>query len=304
MYLDNGGCLFISGNELVNNIDNPTFLNNYLHTSYVGYPYLYEVLGINGDPISDGMTLPLSNYGQEIDPISPAVPIFTYNPAATSPMSLPDGYQTQQADIYGELINQYLISENISDIFWMPDIQVTSIQSSGTAGVRVDTGTFRLVFLPFEFDSVRNASDRAVTMERVMNWLSPTEQLVDLSIQPSEQMVAVGDNFTVAILAEAGDLSVSGISAYLNYDPAYLEVQSVTPGADLPLVLENSFDNITGTIGYSAGKLGEPFPSGNFTVATIEFQALALTSPSTAINFSTSLPIVTSRASAFFIPNT
>jgi hypothetical protein len=107
---------------------------------------------------------------------------------------------------------------------------------------------------------------------------------VNLSIQPSINTVAVGDTFSVTIQAEAGSQIVTGVSTYLNFDSDYLEVQSVTPGATLPTVIQNTYDNNAGTIDYSAGKLGAPFPSGTFTVATIEFKALALTSPNTTLS--------------------
>jgi hypothetical protein len=105
--------------------------------------------------------------------------------------------------------------------------------------------------------------------------------------------VGVDDTFSVTIRAGASSNLVSGISAFIDFDPDYLEVQSVTPGTALPTVLLNTFDNIAGTIDYSAGKLDEPFPTSTFDLATIEFRALALTDPVTAIEFSTAYPRVT-----------
>jgi len=226
-YLDNGGKLFISGSGLINSINNQRFLNDYLHASYVGYSYLYEVLGINGDPISDGLSLPLSNYGQEIDPVPPAVPIFTYNPAATSPMSLPEGYQTQQADVYSEIIEQYLNSENVSNILWKPDNQVTGIQSSGTAGVRVDTGTFRLVFLPFEFDSVSNTTGRQMLIERSLNWLTESDELTVIRDLPVYTLENETFEVMVTFTSPADGFNAIGLSDFspsgwtVTVDPAW-----------------------------------------------------------------------------------
>jgi len=82
---------------------------------------------------------------------------------------------------------------------------------------------------------------------------------------------------------------VSGVSAFLDFDPTYLEVQAITPGTTLPTVLQNVFDNNAGTIDYSAGKLGAPFPSGTFTVVTITFLAKAAVD-TTSIAFHTEFP--------------
>ncbi|MCK4722972.1 MAG: hypothetical protein KAT75_06695, partial [Dehalococcoidia bacterium] len=106
---------------------------------------------------------------------------------------------------------------------------------------------------------------------------------------PSSEGICIGQTFTLEIKTNVdSEQQVSGVQAFVDFDPAYLEVLSVTPGASLPTVLQNIYD--AGTIDYSAGKLGEPFPTGTFTVATIQFRALALTSPSTALTFSTNLP--------------
>jgi hypothetical protein len=112
----------------------------------------------------------------------------------------------------------------------------------------------------------------------------------NISLQPSTQNVGVGGIFEFIVQAEAGGQPVSGISTFIDFDPTYLEVQSVTSGTALPTVLQNTYNNTAGTIDYSAGKLGGPFPTGTFTVATIQFRALAPTNPGTAVTFSTDPP--------------
>jgi hypothetical protein len=122
---------------------------------------------------------------------------------------------------------------------------------------------------------------------------------VNASVQPAIETVGVGEVFELIIQAEAEDQLVSGIDAFVNFDPAYLEVVDadtgtpgiqIIPGSALPTVIVNEADNSIGTIDFSAGKLGAPFPTGTFTVATIEFRALAPTRPSTALTFSTTPP--------------
>ena len=112
----------------------------------------------------------------------------------------------------------------------------------------------------------------------------------DLSIVPSSKSVAVNEIFTVDIQVDAGSQLVDTVDAYLSFDRNYLrvvdasgnETNSITPGSTLPLVLQNSADNSTGRITYSAGKqLGAPSPSGTFTLATIRFKAMAQTTGAT-----------------------
>ena len=99
----------------------------------------------------------------------------------------------------------------------------------------------------------------------------------DLTLQPSFQTVSVDDTFNVTIQAAAGTQKVSGIDAFVDFDPAYLEVVSVTNGTALPIENYNLYDNDAGTIDFSDGKTGTSPPSGTFTVVTIQFRAKAQT---------------------------
>ena len=107
---------------------------------------------------------------------------------------------------------------------------------------------------------------------------------VDMSIVPASQSVMVNDTFTVDIQLSGSD-PVRGASAYIDFDATKLEVQSITPGTALDTVLQNAFDNGAGHIDYSAGKLSGTLPTGTFTLATIEFEALAVTGTPTQLTF-------------------
>jgi len=54
-----------------------------------------------------------------------------------------------------------------------PEAGTRSISSSGTAGLRVDTGTYKVVYLAFGFEAVDDATDRAAVMEKAIDWLLP-----------------------------------------------------------------------------------------------------------------------------------
>ncbi|MBT9165955.1 MAG: hypothetical protein DDT25_00618 [Chloroflexi bacterium] len=116
--------------------------------------------------------------------------------------------------------------------------------------------------------------------------------VVDLVLLPASQTVNVGDIFDVTIEARCHEQRIIGVAAFLDFDPIYLEVLSITPGATLPFVLLNTFDNAAGTADYNAGKLTRPFPSGTFTVAVVTFRAKAPTD-STPISFHRGHPRVT-----------
>jgi len=177
-YLDDGGKLLLSGYDVTNFISGNSFLSDYLHANYRGLPNLYRVLGVDGDPISDGLSMDLSNFGEEIDLISPAVTVFTYDPTATQPTSFISGNEDGDYSLpVDTLMGQDLLTNEREDLFSTSEsegIQVQTISSSGTAGLRVDTGTYKVVLLSFGFESINNEMDRAITMERIINWLTPT----------------------------------------------------------------------------------------------------------------------------------
>ena len=119
---------------------------------------------------------------------------------------------------------------------------------------------------------------------------------VNLVLSPSTSNNMIGDTFDVILQAQSGSQQVVGVDAYLDFDPAKLAVVDMDPavpgcqiasGAAFSMPIRNTADNTAGHIDYSAGAIN-PLPSGTFTVATIRFQALAATAPTTAITFSTS----------------
>jgi len=114
--------------------------------------------------------------------------------------------------------------------------------------------------------------------------------VVELSLLPARNMVSAGDVFTLTIQVAASGQPVDGISAYVDFDPTYLQVQAITPdNANLPLTLQNSFDNLAGTMDYSAGALSS-FPSGVFGIAQARFGVIAAPSPGgTALVFHTAV---------------
>jgi hypothetical protein len=220
-----------------------------------------------------------------------------------------DACQKFELDSYIDLYHfAYLIDQNIADATIQTAAQavmaavnnavIAEAHESG-GGIGLDDAHGISIYFPasegdsgysnYNSSNLQFVADKGWD-EFLAAFFNPVTGEVNINMQPATRDVAVGEVFDITIQAEAGDQPVSGIDAFVDFDPAYLEVQSVTPGASLPTVLENTYDNTAGTIDYSAGKLGAPFPTGTFTVATIQFKALDQTSPSTSITFSTDPP--------------
>jgi len=219
-YLGNGGKLFISGGYLSQYLSEGSFLENYLFSSYRNPAGLYRVLGVSTDPIGYGLSIPLQSSGMEIDPISPALPVFTYDPAANNPASRSTNAEPLTAD--GDTITR-------------------SIHYSGTAGIRVNTGVYKLVHLAFGLDSLSIQEDRNTVMSRVMEWLIP-ERIAKPDILLSSVSIAwvsgfEGQRYTVSfhlknigsVKAPAGHKVGFKIDGILQTEKVTVPVE-ITPG--------------------------------------------------------------------------
>ena len=113
--------------------------------------------------------------------------------------------------------------------------------------------------------------------------------VVDLILLPSSQTVERGDIFEVAIEAQCNGQDVTGIAAFIDFDPDYLEVQSVTDGDTLTDFVVSDYDNVAGTIDYNAGTFTQPLPSDTFTVAIIRLRATN-SNGSISLDLSTAFP--------------
>ncbi len=115
---------------------------------------------------------------------------------------------------------------------------------------------------------------------------------VTLSVIPATTTVQPGQVFTLDLRIDAGTQPVDGVQAFVNFDPALLQIvdaadqptDRVVGGTALDAELRNRADNVAGQIDYAAGKLTGTPPSGSFIVASLRFKALALT-PGTLLTF-------------------
>jgi hypothetical protein len=122
-------------------------------------------------------------------------------------------------------------------------------------------------------------------------WTFTTTALTDpadLVISPSLSSCVPGQDIDLDIDVHSPSRGVDGVAAYINFNPTYLTVLSVTSGYNLPTIIENSVDNQAGQINFSVGAM-DNFPSGNFSAGTISLKCIAQT-PGTELIFNQTLP--------------
>jgi len=168
-FLDNGGKLFISGQDIGYSIGGTPFYQNYLHANYIqDDTNLYALNGVSGDPITNGIDISIAGgdgannqwWPSEIDPIAPAESIFYYD--ATSSMSEENLTLLELPATLKEKLNKTL------------DYNTTGTSSSGTGALRVDTGTYKVVYFAFGFEAINNSVDRTILMDIVLSWFPTT----------------------------------------------------------------------------------------------------------------------------------
>jgi len=147
-YLDNGGRLFVTGQDIGYDIRTSPFYSNYLHATYgVDDTNVVDLDGTAGDPIGDGLTLVITSgdgannqgWPSGITVVNPATEVLTYHN------------------------NPY------------------------DAGLKVDTGTYRVVYFAFGFEGINNMNDRNTVMNRTITWLATggSYALSDVTLDPA-----------------------------------------------------------------------------------------------------------------------
>ena len=143
-YLDSGGRLYLTGQMIhymidVYQADNYWFYENYLDAIYLTrlYYYSYDIFnieGIPGDPITDGLDLYI------------------------------DAGDGANNNYYLEALNAGTYSSVCLDLTNEPY----------NAGIRTDQGVYRSVYTPFSFEAIDNQADRIDFMDKVLTWIMNT----------------------------------------------------------------------------------------------------------------------------------
>jgi hypothetical protein len=147
-YLDGGGALFVSGQdvgwELESSIGGAAlaWYRQYLHADWVADDTNdYTLDGVAGDPISDGMSIVIQGG---------------------------DGANNQE---YPDAIAAYDAAAHV----------IFNYSASYKGALAADTGVYRVVYLGFGFEAISTPANRALLMQRALNWVNP-----DLTGLPEE----------------------------------------------------------------------------------------------------------------------
>ncbi len=201
-YLDSGGKLFVTGQDIGYDIYTDPFYANYLHAEYkADDANLYALSGVAGDPISDGISISIQggdgadnqDYPSEIDPINGATSVFMYNATAEG-------------------------------------------------GIKVDTGTYRVVYFAFGFEAIDNPSDRATVMERVIAWLLFADNIPPVANAGPDMIVNANDDVTFVGTGSDSDGTITKYEWDFDGDGTY-DWSSTTSGtATYAYLLSGSYN--------------------------------------------------------------
>ncbi len=220
-YLSGGGSIYLSGSLVQYDAYNVNhwgdWFETWFHTEAVdpseggygeGWSFFMDesqtIYGYDGDPIGDGMVL--------------------------------DSHQGDHCD---ELFGTYFINTPIGDgessFYYDPGLP----GGSDGAIVRADTGTYRTVFSAFDFADIDDATVRATLMDRILQWIlpsnlppdppgipSPSDGAVDVSINPMLSVVVTDpdEDFMTVSFYDAFDDSLIGTDTDVySGDPANVE---------------------------------------------------------------------------------
>ncbi len=171
-YLDGGGRLFITGQDIGYDIYTNPFYANYLHAQYVQDDVnLGGVIGVPTSSVGYGFTFDIKGgtgannqaYPSEINPIAPATAAFVYNPVVPA-----------AAATANEVVKS--------------GVSTNAITSSGTAGLTFDNGTYKLVYFAFGFEAVADAATRTALMDRILDWLQGYPKIVHAPLGDTEDI--------------------------------------------------------------------------------------------------------------------
>lgn len=119
----------------------------------------------------------------------------------------------------------------------------------------------------------------------------------NMQFTPSISNVSVNQTFTVDVVCDILTGQITNLDVFVNFDPTYLEVISVTVPPSTQTALSAvayplqpiATMNATGQVDHARGQLVAPFPNADFVFMTIEFRAIAVPgSGSTPLTFNLS----------------
>ncbi len=158
-FLDQGGSLLLSGQDIGYGLNNTQFYRDYLHAKYVqdnvGH---YDIAGVDGSPlaslsfrIAGGDGANNQRWPDELDPIAPAVAVLKYIPGGKPVRYPPSEVKPGTGRSRG-------------------------ISSSGSAGIFLEKNEYKVLYLGFGFEGVADKDSRAALMQTALGLLSSSFQ--------------------------------------------------------------------------------------------------------------------------------
>ena len=169
-YLDAGGRLFMSGQDIGFDIHTEDFYADYLHAAYVqDNAGVGGILGSAASLVGQGFSFEIFGgsgannqaYPSEIDPVYPGRSAFFYDGAVAA------GTVTAHDMGKGE-------------------VGANALGSSGTAGLTVDNGTYKLVYFAFGFEAIASEAERHGLMGRILDWLLGYPEIAHTPLESTE----------------------------------------------------------------------------------------------------------------------
>ncbi|MDD2716185.1 MAG: clostripain-related cysteine peptidase [Candidatus Wallbacteria bacterium] len=154
-YLSVGGSLFITGQDIGYKIKDTKFYTDYIHAKYIqdntGIFNLQGLDTFNGTDliIANGDGANNQKWPDEIDVVAPAKAILKYNPAGKDDPHFTIDQLSEHADT------------------------TKGLNASGTAGLYVTTGVYKIVYFAFGFEAINSAQSRTAVLGKVKSLLYP-----------------------------------------------------------------------------------------------------------------------------------
>jgi hypothetical protein len=191
-YLDGGGNLFITGQDIGYYLTWGGSTPNTLYSDYLSAQFvqdnvgLYELTGINGDPVSGDSFVFINNgdgannqlWPSEIIALPPAVPIFTYENTYDPTISKYSEEQEliRKNDLEPLEFNFYPQKNNLFEDIHQDVLEKSkNIIGSGTGALRFENDVYRLIYFAFGFESINGEAghNRIEVLDDVLKWLMP-----------------------------------------------------------------------------------------------------------------------------------
>ena len=214
-FLNAGGRLFVSGQDILYNIGSATggFAATYLHASYVQDDTNITTLrGVSGDPIAgawSSSTLNIAggdgagnqNYPSEVNPLNGAQTCLSYYTGSGAPPGRTRGAAPAAVPALSPAAKARGLAGSSS----------RAIAGSGTAGLRVDTGVYKVVYFAFGFEAISTAANRSGLMQKVLSWFGNATPPAPATVTVTPASPKTGDDLHAVA---SGDPDPGGTIVY------------------------------------------------------------------------------------------